>query len=189
MGPELCSVLPAVHALTEADYTSTFGTKTAGLNCNPVQFLTNFEISVDDCNMMNSMKKAEEYLVQLWKRGSNCQTLDQLRLWLYHQTKTGLVLNELPTTSRCTKGHLFIAYYHTFLQIHCLHNIQTDLDKQMFGFEIVHNMLMPATLTKQFPSDFIHACTCVKCAKTSSTCRISEYECCVLQMLQRQLYW
>ena len=116
LGPELCSVLPAVHALTEADYTSKFGTKKAGLNCNPVQFLTNFGISVDDCNMMNSMKKADEYLVQLWKRGSNCQTLDQLRLWLYHQTKTGLAL------SRCTKGHLLRAYYHTYFQIHCLDN-------------------------------------------------------------------
>ena len=67
--PEMCSVLPAVHALTGADYTSKFGTKKVGLNCNPVHFLTNFGISVHDCNMMNSMKKAEEYLVQLWKRG------------------------------------------------------------------------------------------------------------------------
>ena len=120
--------------IAEADYTSKFGTKKVGLNCNPVHFLTNFGISVDDCDMMNSMKKAEEYLVQLWKRGSNCQTLDPLRLWLYHQTKTGLALNELPPTSRCAKGHLLSSYYHTYLQIHCLDNIQTDLDKQMFGF-------------------------------------------------------
>ena len=65
LGPDLGSVLSAVHVLTGADYTSKFGTKKAGLNCNPVQFLTNFGISVDDCDMLSSMKKAEAYLVQI----------------------------------------------------------------------------------------------------------------------------
>ena len=79
LGPDLCSVLPTVHAVTGSDYASKFSTKKAELNCNPVQFLTNFGISVDDCDMLNSMKKTEAYLVQLWKMGSYCQTLDQLR--------------------------------------------------------------------------------------------------------------
>ena len=179
LGPQLCSVLPAVHAITGADYTSKFSNKKAGLNCNPIEYLTSFATSPDDCAMPNSMNKAEEYLVQLWKRGSSCKTMDHLRLWLYHHSKTGFALSELPPTSRCAKGHLLRAYYHTYMQIHCLDKSVPDLDKQLFGFEVVDNMLMLTKLIKQFPSNLIRECHCAKCARSSCTCRMAELECCI----------
>ena len=85
----MLSLEPTIH-------TSKFSTKKAGLNHNPVEFLTNLGISVDDCGMLNSMQKAEEYLVQLWKRSTvklwiiwDCGCTTTVRLvwrWMsYHQ--------------------------------------------------------------------------------------------------------
>ena len=64
LGLTLCSVYQQFMLSLEPTIPENFA-----LNCNPVQFLPNFGIAVDDCDMLNSMKKAEEYLVQLWKRG------------------------------------------------------------------------------------------------------------------------
>ena len=42
LGEVKCSVLPALHHLTGADYTSKVGTKLAGLKGNPELYLTQF---------------------------------------------------------------------------------------------------------------------------------------------------
>ena len=76
----MCSVLPALHALSGADYTSKFGTKKAALNSNPIQFLEGFGTSPNSSKMDEIMKSAEEYLVQLLKKGTTCKTLDEFRL-------------------------------------------------------------------------------------------------------------
>ena len=95
--------------------------------------------------MPNNMKKVEEYLMQLWKRGSNCQTMDHLKLWLYHHSKTGLVLNELPQPVDVPKGIYSepIITPRPICKFTALTKHAPDLHKQLFGFEVVDNMLMP----------------------------------------------
>ena len=68
LGEPTCNVLPAVHTLTGCDYTSKFGTKSAALKANPVAFLKNFGRL--DVNIKDQFKLAEEYLVQVKKKGS-----------------------------------------------------------------------------------------------------------------------
>ena len=41
-GQDFCSILPALHHLTGADYTSKVGTKYSALQAKPVNYLKNF---------------------------------------------------------------------------------------------------------------------------------------------------
>ena len=74
LGESLCQVLVAVHTLTGCDYTSKFWTKHAGLNCVPEKFLTNFGTLIGD--QSESMANAEEFLVQVLKKGSSCKNVE-----------------------------------------------------------------------------------------------------------------
>src|SRR6267154_5713106 len=132
----MCSVLPALHALSGADYTSKFGTKKAALNSNPIKFLEGFGTSPLSSKMDDIMKFAEEYLVQLPKKGTTCKTLDEFRLWKYVHGKN-VQIHDLPPTSSTAMGHLLRAFLHTNMQIHCLNENSQFLDPLKFGFEIV----------------------------------------------------
>ena len=176
-GQVLCSLLPAIHALSGADYTSKFGTKKAALKIASVPYLENFGVSPDWEEIEKSLQPAEEYLVQLLRKGSPCKSLDELRLWLYHHGKN-TDIEDLPPTSRSAKGHLLRSYFYTYLQRHCIDDMVVRLDPCEFGFEVTENGLLPQTNLKKYPSDFIGACSCVKCAKSSCTCRTNEVTCC-----------
>lgn len=105
MGQDLCSLLPAIHALSGSDYTRKVGTKKAALHIASRTYLENYGVSHDSEDVAKSLKSAEEYLVQLLRKGSPCKSLDELRLWLYHHGKDTDIEDLLPT-SRSAKGHL-----------------------------------------------------------------------------------
>ena len=63
MGQDLCSLLPAIHALSGADYTSKFDTKKAALKNASKKYLENFGVSPEWQEIEKSLKPAEEYLV------------------------------------------------------------------------------------------------------------------------------
>ena len=48
------------------------------------------------------------------------------------------------------------------------------LDPCEFGFEVKENGLVQQANLKKYPSNFIGACNCVKCAKSSCTYRANE---------------
>ena len=80
MGQDLYSLLPTIHALSGSDYTSKVGTKKATLNIAPRTYLENFGVSHDSDDVAKSLQSAEEYLVQLLRKGSPCKSFDELRL-------------------------------------------------------------------------------------------------------------
>ena len=177
MGQDLCTLLPAIHALSGTDYTSKFGTKKAALNNGSKKYLENFGLSHVWQEIEKSLHPAEEYLVQLLRKGTSCKSLDELRLWMYHHGKN-IDIEDLPPTSRSAKGHLLRSFFYTYLQHHCLDKMVVHLDPCEFGFEVKENILVPQTNLKKYPSDFIGACNCEKCAKCSCTCRVNNVSCC-----------
>lgn len=177
MGQNLCSLLPAIHALSGSDYTSKFGTKKAALNSASTAYLENFGVSHDWDEIEKSFKPAEEYLVQLLRKGSSCRSLDELRLWLYHHGKN-TDIEDLPPTSRSAKGHLLRSYFYTYLQQHCMDDMVVRLDPCEFGFDVIEDDLVPEKNLKKYPDDFVGACSCLKCAKSSCICRENELTCC-----------
>ena len=92
----LCSVLPAVHHLTGSDYTSKVGTKSAALKANPEHFLSEFGRYIHEPKLSDSLSKAEAYLVQVLKKGTTAQTMNELRTHLYLHSKG---TKELPPTT------------------------------------------------------------------------------------------
>ena len=109
-GQDLCALLPAIHALSRADYTSNFGTKKAALNNASKKYLENFGVSPEYQDIEKCLKPAEEYLVQLLRKGTSCKSLDELRLWMYHHGKN-TDTEDLPPTSRSAKGHLLRSFF------------------------------------------------------------------------------
>ena len=84
---DFCRVLPSVDCLTGCDYTSKIGPKKAAIEAMPCKNLLNFGFSPSCQNIENQICNAEEYLVQVLKRGTNCKTMNQLRNWMYHHNK------------------------------------------------------------------------------------------------------
>ena len=177
MGQNLCSLLSAIHALSGSDYTSKFGTKKAAVHCASTVYLEHFGVSSDWNDIEQSLKPAEEYLVQLLRKGSSCKSLHELRLWLYHHAKN-VDIEDLPPTSRSAKGHLLRSYFYTYLQQHCIDDMVVGLDPCEFGFAVIEDDLVPEKYLQKYPTDFIGACNCLKCAKTSCICRANEVTCC-----------
>lgn len=180
-GSELSSMLPAIHALSGADYTSKFGTKKAALNIASTAYLENFGVSPEWEEIEKCLQPAEEIRQKkkkkLLRKGSACKSLDELRFWLYHHGKN-TDIEDLPPTSRSTNGHLLRSYFYTYLQQHCIDDMVVHLDPCEFGFEVEKNGLAQQTNLKKYPDDFIGACSSVKCAKSSCTCRENEVTCC-----------
>ena len=83
LGTEICKVLIALHHLTGCDSTSKFGTKAAGLKSNPAFYLCDF--GNDSTN--NNFSLVEQFLVNVFKPGTSCTSMDDLRYYLYHHSK------------------------------------------------------------------------------------------------------
>ena len=105
LGDGKCNVLPALHTLTGCDYTSKFGTKSAAVKANTEMFLKDFGSIEGDIE--KQVVSAEQYLVQVKKKGSTFKTCDELRDFLYHHSKT----SDLPQTSHELKMHILRALY------------------------------------------------------------------------------
>lgn len=81
-----------------SDYTSKFGTKKAALHSASTAYLEHFGVSSDWDDIEQSLKSAEQYLVQLLRQGSSCKSLYELRLWLYYHAKN-IDIDDFPPIS------------------------------------------------------------------------------------------
>ena len=73
----LCKIILKAHILTGCDVTSEVGTKLAALNSEPELYLESFGES--EMPSTEVLKRAEQYLVQVLKKNSQCENFDKLR--------------------------------------------------------------------------------------------------------------
>ena len=170
MDPEICKVILPLHHLTGCDSSSKFGTKAAGLKANPAQHLQ--ELIKDPANI--DFAGVEQYLVNVFKSGTHCESVDQLRYYLYHHSKKTIV--DLPPASPSVRGHILLAFYGTYLQLHCLDN--AELNPFKFGFYQDDGALLPDRKQALLPDDFPMPCRCTACATKRCPCRQNEIKCC-----------
>lgn len=170
MDPEIRKVILPLHHLTGCDASSKFGTKSSGLKAKPAQYLCEF--GKDPTNI--DFAAVEEYLVNVFKSGTPCKSMDQLRHHLYHHSKKTIL--DLPPTSRSVKGHILRAFYGTYLQLHCLDN--AELNPCEFGFYQDYCALLPERMQLLLPNDFPLPCKCSACATQRCPCRQNQITCC-----------
>ena len=159
-----------MHHLPGCDSMSKFGTKAAALKADPVHYLSDFGKELNSINFI----LVEEFLVNVYKSGTSCRTMDELRYYLYHHSKRTIL--ELPPTSRAVKGHVLRAFYGTYLQLHCLDNPQ--LDPRDFGYIEADSILEPDHCQILLPDDFAIPCNCSSCATKRCVCRKLDIRCC-----------
>ena len=171
IGQSVCKLLPALHHLTGSDSTSKFGTKLGALTAKPDMHLSEFgRHPVNLC-----LDNAEEYLVKIIKPGAKFKTMDELRYYMYHQTKKSIA--DLPPTSRATRAHILRAFHGTYIQLHCLTGAKVNpID---FGFYAEDDILKPIEDVKLIPDDLPVSCKCAKCATRRCSCRDNSVPCCI----------
>ena len=172
LGDPLCKVLPAVHTLTGCDYTSKFGTKAAALKASPETFLKGF--GTTEVDIENTIQLAEKYLVQVRKKDSLCDTIDQLRYYEYHHSKS----LDLPPTSHATRLHILRSFYVTYQMTKLLTATQEQIDPTLYGFQETDNLLVPQIGRNPIPEEFTIKCQCSKCASERCPCRMKHRSCC-----------
>ena len=172
LGESLCKVLPAVHTLTGCDYTSKFGTKAAALKASPETFLKDF--GTMEVDIENTIQLAEKYLVQVKKKGSLCDTTDQLRYFEYHHSKS----LDLPPTSHETRLHILRSFYVTYQMTKLLTAAQEQIAPTLYGFLEIDNLLVPQIGRNPIPEEFTIKCQCSKCASERCPCRMKHRSCC-----------
>ena len=170
LGRETCKVLVAMHHLTGCDSTSKFGTKASGLKANPHHYLKKFGKDPNEIEFALT----EEYLVHVYKSGTSCKTLDELRYYLYHHSKKTIL--DLPPSSHAIKGHILRAFYGTYMELHCLEKVY--LDPRNFGYNTADGILEPERHQILIPDDFPLPCKCISCATNRCICRQNEALCC-----------
>ena len=173
----LCSVLPAVHALTGCDTTSKFGTKPAGLKVNPSKYLMEFAKSSSHINIEVLYVQAEEYLIQVLKNGSSAKSMDELRYSLYHQSKN-MTVDQLPPTSYSTLGHIKRAYYTCHVLLNSLDG-KIVLDPKDYGYEEKDGILVATKFQRLIPDGLSQYCSCLKCSTVRCYCRKNQVPCCL----------
>ena len=175
-GQELCSVLPAVHSLTGCDSTSKFSTKKAALSVKPVKFLTAFGASLQDTDIENCLIDAENYVIQVVKKGSTSATMDELRYSMYHSSKN-IAVHEILSPSHSAKDHILRAYYMTYLWQNVLTKIK-DPDPRQYGYEVIDGLMAPVTFHRLLSDDLLPNCTtCTSCVRNTCPCQAESVEC------------
>ena len=170
MDPEICKVILPLHHLTGCDSSSKSGTKSAGLKANPAQHLQ--QLGKDPANI--DFVGVEQYLINIFKSRTHCESMDQLRYYLYHHSKKTIV--DLPPASRSVRRLTLRAFYGTYLQLHCLDN--AELNPCKFGFYQDDGALLPDGKQAQLPDDFPMLCRCTTCATKRCPCRQNEIKSC-----------
>lgn len=173
-------MLVALHTLTGGDYTSKFGTKHAALSCDPVKYLIDFGRKMDLQSIEESVALAEQYLDQLLKKGSHCQTMDELRLWTFYWNDKKK-LEDMPPTSRSTREHILRSIFCTYNQLTCLNEDREQLDATSFGYSKNGDWLLPKKGIILYPDEdeLVPNCSCVKCARSTCCCAAAGLSCCV----------
>ena len=163
------------HVLTGCDYTSKIRTKHAALMTNPKHYLEHFGTKTDQ----STIDKAEEYITQVLKKGTNFKKMDQLRNELYHHSKS-VSLQQLPPTSSATRLHILRAVYKhaTNEMVSLLSTTHDRLDPTQYGFEEVDDLLTPKMDANPIPEEFATYCICLKCGTQRCPCLRNAEPCC-----------
>ena len=109
LGPDLCTVLPALHSLTGCDITSKIGTKKAALKADPEIHLQRFGTTAPLTFAM--IQHAEQYLVNVVDAGSKSSNFQELRADQFHFSKSTSHQN-LPPTSQGLEPHIYRTTMH-----------------------------------------------------------------------------
>ncbi|KAG1714046.1 hypothetical protein GQR58_001880 [Nymphon striatum] len=165
LGRDLCTVLPAIHSLTECDITSKIGTKITALKANPETHLQGFGTSPPSVTVI---QHAETYLLHVVDNRSKSRSFDQLRTQLFHFSKSASHQN-LPPTSQGLKPHIYRAFYNAYITMHILDrqlNVRTEnLNPVDYGFRLEDGQLLPSTSWKTLEARWFVVCNCGKCAR------------------------
>ena len=170
IGLDICSVLPALHALTGCDYTSKVGTKAAAVEAYPEKYLKYFGIaSIEDV-----LQDSEAYLVQVLspksKKQNKCTTMNELRSQMYYNSKT-LSNDQLPPTTKEIHEHIRRAYFVTHQMISLLHPQPMSLEATAYGFEEREELLLPTKVEVPISEEYTIVCNCTKCSSNRCVCR------------------
>ena len=130
-------------------------------------------------NITVFVKKAEEFLVKVKRKNSDCTTFNQLRAWFYTHADRFSV-EDLPATSSSIQLHILRAFYIVYTHTHCLDRDAFKLDPLLFGYEEQDDLLMPAKVKILLPppEEFVPNCTCKKCKTKSCVCIAAQIPCC-----------
>ena len=175
-GSDLCKVLPALHTLTACDYTSKVGTKPASLKAKPISYLKDFGSSRNGPSE-DEITRVESYLVQVYKNGTTCSTMNELRDYIYHHSK-GISLEQLPPTSHALKAHILRAYYGTYVMTTILSEEKVVLDPLAYGYVAENELLLPDMSVQPVPEEYAVQCNCSKCVTVKCPCRKGNLPCC-----------
>lgn len=181
LGRNKCDSLLPAHILTGFAQTSKFGTKNAAITV-PHTSLENFgrEMQIDCPKFEETIECVERYLVQILKCGSECKSLDQLRVWTYLYGNI-ISLEYLPPTSRLTRDHILRAAYHTYNSRNCLNSAGTVIQLENFGYVLLDDYLRPTRNVVLYPNEeeLVPSCSCGKCARKSCSCFRAGVPCCI----------
>ena len=119
---------------------------------------------------------AEQFLVNIVKKGTECSTFDELRVWSYYHAKCALIEN-LPPTSKTIRLHILRSFYIVFMQTNCLD--LKYLDPTLFGWKEDSDLLLPDRVQILIPpsDDLIYNCTCKVCPTKPCCCLSAEIKC------------
>ncbi|KAK7067945.1 hypothetical protein SK128_028378, partial [Halocaridina rubra] len=139
--------------------------------------MANQEIHLNDFmvatgNMDNEVAKAEAYLMQIFKKGTGMETMDQLRYYKYHHAKRSC-LDDLPPTSHTIRLHIRRTHFATNQMVSLLSSCE-PLDPKEFDFELIGNLLVPSKGNNPIPEDLAIHCTCQKCGTQRCPCLASK---------------
>ena len=123
--------------------------------------------------ILNDIETVESYLVQVYKKGTSCTTMDELRDYNYRHSKV-VSLEQLPPTSYATKAHILRAYYATYVMTTILSADQDKLNPFLYGFEEENELLLPDMAVRPIPKEYAVQCTCSKCGTDRCACRGSD---------------
>lgn len=138
-------------------------------------------------NLEKYLRAAEQYLIKVYKKNSNCNTFNELRVWSYHHATCDSTEN-LPPTSDTMRLHILRSFYIVHSQTKCLLEKTAALNVLAFGFKKDNDLLIPETVTILLPpiDDLVPSCNCKVCSRKTCCCVAAEIECCSFCFCQRE---
>lgn len=179
IGPRRCAALPAFHALTGCDTVSSLygkGKKSAWAAWDSCPQLTEALLNLQNVSASTDiddsiMSVLERYIVILYDRTSDCDSLNAARKQLF--TKKSRTLDNLPPTSDAFILHVKRAVYQA---VHCWsHCLQKQLplhDPALWGWCKDEDRWSPVWMTLPEVSDTCRELICCSCKKAcTSRCK------------------
>lgn len=125
-----------------------------------------FHIEINEGDFIETIKRAEKWLIRVLRKGSECNTFNDLRNFDYTSGKT-VIIADLPPTTNFIKYHILRAYYLTYQKIKIVNtNNLNKLDSHMFGYiaDGESEKLIPQKVDIQYPPiyELPPPCKCVK---------------------------